>query len=164
MADVSEKHLHHFAHEAHKYREKFHAFREANGKRIEQVVRTVTIGAGAFVAGAIDGRTDKGSGALTIMHVPASLGIGVALIAAGYAGAAGKEWSPHLHNFGDGFIANYAASKGHKFGQDWLNGGLKGAFGGSTAPALPTAAAHGMPDPAQMAQAVANMRAAGGVR
>lgn len=164
MADVSEKHLHRFAHEAHKWREKFHGFREHNAKRIELAVETVVTGAGAFVAGVIDGRTDKGSGALTVMHVPASLGIGVALIAAGYAGAAGKDWSPHLHSFGNGFIANYAAAKGHKFGADWLNGGMKAAFGHPSAPPQQiAAAAHGMPDPAQMAQAVANMQAAAGV-
>jgi hypothetical protein len=164
MADVSEKHLHRFAHEAHKWREKFHGFREANAKAVERTVRTVTIAAGAFAAGTIDGRFDKGDGAPTIMHVPATLAIGVGLIAAGYAGAAGKDWSVHLHNFGDGFVANYAAAKGHKFGADWLHGGVRAAFGHApSAPAQVAAAAHGMPDPAQMAQAVANMQAAAGV-
>ena len=37
MADVSEKHLHRFAHEAHKWREKFHGFREKNAHRVERV-------------------------------------------------------------------------------------------------------------------------------
>ena len=163
MADASEKHLHHFAHEAHKWREKFHGYREKLAGHTERVVRTVEVGAGAFAAGVIDGRFDKGNGAPTILHVPATLAIGVGLAVAGFMDAAGKNWSGHLNNFGDGFIANYAAGKGHKFGQDWQHGGVKAAFLPSSAAPQIAAAAHGMPDPQQMAQAVANMQAAAGV-
>lgn len=153
MANITEEHLHHMAKRHHHISKKFDALRDKFAGMTERAVRTVEVGAGAFLGGVLEGRTDGG----TVLHVPMNLGVGIALSAAGYLDLAGEEYSKHLNNFGDGFIGSYVGSKGYAFGQNWRNTGK--LFGGGQG-ALPAAAASGELSDAQMAAVVERMRQA----
>ncbi len=77
------------------------------------VIRTAEVGMGAFVMGGIQGRF----GDVSIGPVPVSLGSGLLLHAAGFAGVGGKNAS-HLHAIGDGCLAAYLATLGTGVGAD----------------------------------------------
>ena len=92
----------------------------------ERVVRTVEVGAGAFMLGAANGyfgSVDKTTGLQTemsVMGIPISLLAGVGLHAVGFAGVAGKM-DDHMHAFADGALAAYTVHLGHKVGAMVLN-------------------------------------------
>lgn len=154
MANITEQHLHHMAKRHHHTMRKFEALKDKFSGMTERAVRTVEVGAGAWLGGLAEGRTNGG----TVLHVPINLGIGVALSAAGYLDLAG-EWSGHLNNFGDGFIGSYVAATGYNFGKRWRDTGK--LFGGGTPPAaLPPPAVHGDLSEGQMAAIVDRMRQA----
>lgn len=163
MADYAH-HVHqalaHTHQEKEKYKKKWEGIKESLGSKVEATVCLLEVGAGAYLGGLVEGRTDQG----TFMHVPLNLAAGIALAGAGIAGAAG-EWSPHLTNLGSGFVASYAASAGFKFGKTWRGSGslgaaLKGAAGVPAAlptpVAIPTPAVAGYP-PEVMANIAAQM-------
>lgn len=149
----------HFRH-VHAVKEKALAvaakYKERGAAFTRKAVGTVEIGVGAWAGGVLEGRTQG----MTVLHVPAPMLAGLLLVGAGYADLAGKEWSPHLENFGNGFVASCAASLGHRFGENWFAGGLSNALhGGAKTAALGagTPAVHGVPNPAAMAGMVQNM-------
>ena len=123
---------------------------------LPKAVGTVETAVAAGVAGVIQGHAgDKGS---TIGPIPTDLGIGVALNLLGYFHVAGDQWSGHLNNFGDGFLAAYTSSIGFQMGRRWLD---EGHFS-FTSHALPPSgtAVKGEISPGQMADIVARVRAA----
>lgn len=116
-------------------------------------VRTLELGAGAFLGGALEGKTQQGK----FLHVPINLLGGVAAIGAGMLDLAG-DWSPHLATLGEGMVASYASSVGYAFGQRWQAGGLRAAFGGGApVPLPPPPVAIPAPPPAHMAGIVGGM-------
>jgi hypothetical protein len=151
--NVTEEHLHHMAKKLHHTNSKLHAIRAKFSGVTERAVRTVEVGAGAWLGGLVEGRTAGG----TVMHVPINLGVGIALSAAGYLDLAGSEWSGHLNNFGDGFIASYVAATGYAFGKRWKETGKLFA---AKAPAQLAAPVQGDLSEAQMAAIVSRMQQA----
>jgi hypothetical protein len=128
------------------------------GKKFASVtaksVEVLEIGAGAAIAGVIQGREiAKGNvhGA-RLLGLPADLAIGVALEVAGHFDLAGPEWSHHLCNFGAGFIAGYASDWGNAFGKRWVSEGHLPLFERPAGGALPGAVAKGEVHPSQMAE------------
>lgn len=77
----------------------------------ERVVHSAEVGAAAFTAGIIQGRT----GGVEVLGVPLELGLGVTLNLAGFMGLGGRM-SNHLHGFGDGFLAAYLTTLGRGLG------------------------------------------------
>lgn len=82
-------------------------------------VGTVETAAGAWLGGAIEGRTAGG----TVLNVPINLGAGVLFLVAGHLEMAGRDWSDHLNNLGNGFIGSYLAATGYAFGKRWKETG-----------------------------------------
>jgi hypothetical protein len=128
----------------------------------ERFIGTVEVGAGAWLGGAIEGRTAGG----TVMKVPINLGVGALLLAAGHLELAGSQWSGHLNHLGNGFIGSYVAATGYAWGKKWKETGkLFGhhswsqAYGGEMAP---PPAVHGDLSEAQMAAIVQRMQQAAG--
>jgi len=158
MANITEEHLHHMAKRHHTTMRKLDSLREKFSGMTERAVRTVEVGAGAWLGGVAEGRTAGG----TVLNVPINLGVGLALTAAGFLDLAGDEYSKHLNNFGDGFIGSYVAATGYNFGKRWRDSGkLFGDKGGGSLPA----ASSGELSDAQMNNIVARMQqaaAAGG--
>jgi hypothetical protein len=153
MANITEEHLHHMAKRHHTTMRKLDALKEKFSGMTERAVRTVEVGAGAWLGGVVEGRTGGG----TVVHVPINLGVGLALSAAGYLDLAGNEYSKHLNNFGDGFIGSYVAATGFNFGKNWRDTGkLFASKGGG---ALPAAASGEISD-AAMQNIVSRMQAA----
>jgi hypothetical protein len=133
--NLTHHHLHHAYSQAEKHKKKWEAYREKFSAVTEGAIRLVEVGGGAWLGGMLEAKTGQG----TFMHVPINLGIGVALSAAGFLDLAG-EYSEHLNNVGDGFIASYAAATGYNFGKNWKETGK--LFGARSAPApLPSPAA-----------------------
>ncbi len=161
MADFSERHVHHIAQHAHRVHRKHEALKAKFKGFTERFVSTLEVGAGAYLGGVLEGRTNDGK----VLHVPINLGAGLLALAAAHLDLAGREWSGHLNNLGNGFVASYAGRAGYHFGEKWLHEGFGAAFGRHPmAPPLPApppaAAAAGVPDPAQMAAIVAQMQQA----
>ena len=78
MANITEEHLHHMAKRHHATMKKLDGLREKFSGMTERFVGTVEIGAGAWLGGAVEGRTAGG----TVLKVPINLGVG-ALLARG---------------------------------------------------------------------------------
>ena len=119
-------------------------------------IRLAEVGAGAWLGGVLEGKTSQG----TFFHVPVNLGVGLILAGAGALDLAG-DWSPHLSNLGDGFIASYAAATGYSFGKRWKETGK--LFGSVQAPVplpppMPVAPPVAAGDPYGMGQMAAAMR------
>jgi hypothetical protein len=129
-------------------------------------VGTIETGAGAWLGGAIEGRTGGG----TVLRIPINLGVGAILLAAGHLDLAGDRWSDHLNNLGNGFIGSYVAATGYAFGKRWRETGKILGGGGHpwTSPyengwphqAEAAPAVHGDLSEAQMAAIVQRMQAA----
>jgi hypothetical protein len=117
-------------------------------------VEVLEIGAGAAVAGVIQGRAiaqGHMEGA-RILGLPADLMLGVGLELAGHFDLAGEEWSHHLCNFGAGFIAGYASDWGVAFGKRWVSEGHLPLLESKPTPAL----SKGEVTPEQMASVLAD--------
>ena len=124
MANITAAHLHHMARRHHAVRQKFEGFREKSKKFAHTLFGVAETGAGAWLGGAIEGRTSGGS----IGPLPINLGIGGLLLAAGHLNLAGTEYSKHFENLGNGFIGSYLAATGYAFGKRWKES--KHLFGG----------------------------------
>lgn len=136
------------------------------GKKIASVtaksVEVLEIGAGAAIAGVIQGR-EIAKGNLKGAHIlglPADLFIGIGLELAGHFDLAGEEWSQHLCNFGAGFIAGYASDWGVSFGKRWIEEGhlplLERKPVSQLASPPQTVAAKGEVSPEQMADVLSS--------
>jgi hypothetical protein len=88
--------------------------RAAATRTVQTVVHTTEVSSAAFVAGVVQGRY----GGIELLGVPLDLGLAVALHVAAFVGLAGRS-SPHLHGFGDGFLAAFLTTTGRGVGQAW---------------------------------------------
>src|ERR1700751_1522786 len=121
---ITEEHLHHMAKRHHATMQKLDGLREKFAGFTGRFVGTIETATGAWVGGAIEGRT---AGA-TIGPLPINLGVGALLLAGAHLNLAGDPWSGHLNNLGNGFIGSYLAAPGYAFGKRWR--GTKSMFGG----------------------------------
>ena len=119
MANITEEHLHHMARRHHATMKKLDGLREKFGGITKRSISTLEMGAGAWLGGAIEGRT---AGA-ALGPLPINLGVGVLLLAAGHLDLAGDKYSEHLNNIGNGFIGSYLAATGYAFGKRWKDTG-----------------------------------------
>jgi len=159
MANITEEHLHHMAKRHHATMRKLDGLREKFSGITERFVGTLEVGAGAWLGGAVEGRTGGG----TVLKVPMNLGLGAVLLAAGHLDLAGGQWSGHLNNIGNGFIGSYVAATGYAFGKRWKETGKMFGGGGHpwTQPYGEVApAVHGDLSEAQMASIVSRMQQA----
>jgi len=150
-------HVHHLAHRAHSLHRRLEALRAKLSGTTARAVRTLEVSAGALVGGVIQGKA--GPEGAHVLHVPVDLGLGLALNVLGYFDAAG-DYSEHLNNLGDGFIASYLSNVGFGWGNSWRTTGK--LFGPKAAPAaLPGAPApvvQGDISPQKMAEIIARTR------
>jgi len=160
--NVTEEHLHHMAKRHHHTMGKLRAIQDKARALTSRFIGTLEVGAGAWLGGVAEGRLKHpdGSGG-TVMHVPVNLAAGVALLAAGHLELAGKEWSDHLNNLGNGFVGSYVAAAGYTFGTNWRDTGrLFGHGAAALPPPAPAPAVTGELSEAQMADIVRRMQAA----
>jgi len=128
MANITEEHLHHMARRHHAVMQKFDGLREKSKKFAHTFFGIAETGAGAWLGGAIEGRSSGGS----IGPVPYNLGIGALLLTVGHLNLAGVEYSKHFENLGNGFVGSYLAATGYAFGKRWKDSGhVLGGGGGS---------------------------------
>lgn len=168
MANITEEHLHHMARRHHATMQKLDGLRAKFSGITQRFVGTLGTGAGAWIGGAIEGRTGGG----TVLSVPINLGVGAVLLAAGHLDLAGDQWSEHLNNIGNGFIGSYVAATGYAFGKRWKDTGKVLGGGGHpvTHPyengwsheAVPPTSVHGDLSTDQMADIVRRMQQAAG--
>jgi hypothetical protein len=130
MANITEEHLHHMARRHHAVMQKFDGLRAKLTKGAHTFFGVAEVGAGAWLGGAIEGRTSGGS----IGPVPINLGIGALLLTAGHLNLAGGTYSKHFENLGNGFIGSYLAATGYAFGKRWKDSGH--VLGGGSQPWL----------------------------
>lgn len=168
MANITEEHLHHMARRHHATMKKLDEMREEHSGRRQRFLGMFETGAGAWIGGAIEGRTGGG----TLLKVPVNLGVGALLLAVGHLNVLDDKWAPHLNNLGNGFIGSYVAATGYAFGKRWKE--TKSMFGGGGhpwtspyengwpqgAPEASGPAVHGELDEAQMAAIVQRMQQA----
>lgn len=128
MANITEEHLHHMARRHHATMKQLDGLREKFSGMTRGFVGTLETGAGAWLGGAIEGRTGGG----TVMHVPLNLGAGLLLLTAGHLNLAGEQHSEHLNNLGNGFVGSYVAATGYAFGKRMKETGK--LFGGGGHP------------------------------
>lgn len=167
MAHITEEHLHHMARRHHATMKKFDSLREKYSGLARGLVGTLETGAGAWIGGAIEGRTGGG----TVLKVPINLGVGALFLALGHLDLVGG-WSGHLNNLGNGFVGSYVAATGYAFGKRWKETGkLIGGGGHPWAQPYENAWPHQMETPPpvhgdlsepQMAAIVARMQQAAG--
>lgn len=158
MANITEEHLHHMARRHHATMKKLDGYREKFAALTERFTGTLETGAGAWLGGAIEGRT---AGA-TVLKVPINLGVGAILIAAAHFELAGAQWSGHLNQLGNGFVSSYIAATGYAFGKRWRDTGKLWGHHSWSSPyeEVPPAVTHGDLSDAQMANIVARMQQA----
>jgi hypothetical protein len=167
VANITAEHLHHMARRHHATMKKLDGIQERYSGVTKRLIGTAETGAGAWIGGAIEGRTAGG----TVLKFPINLGVGALLLGAGFLKLAGP-WSDHLNNIGNGFIGSYVAATGYSFGKRWRETGKILGGGGhpwahpyetgwpqAEAPA-PSPAVHGDLSEAQMAHIVHQMQAA----
>jgi hypothetical protein len=118
MANITEEHLHHMARRHHATMKKLDGIRERVTGITGRFVGTIEAAAGAWLGGAIEGRT----GGASIGPLPVNLGVGVLLLAGSHLEMA-KKWSDDLNNLGNGFIGSYLAATGYAFGKRWKETG-----------------------------------------
>jgi len=82
-------------------------------------VNTIETAAGAWLGGAIEGRT----GGAAIGPLPVNLGVGALLLVGGHLNLAGGQYSEHLNQLGNGFVGSYLAATGYAFGKRWKETG-----------------------------------------
>lgn len=158
MANITEEHLHHMARRHHETMKKFEGLRAKVSRVGKGLFSTVEVGAGAWLGGAIEGKT----GGSTVLRVPINLGLGAALIAAGHIpGLVSEEWSSHLNNLGNGFLGSYVAATGYAFGKRWRDTGkLLGGHSWTQPYGEIPPSVQGDLSAAEMADTVARMQAA----
>src|SRR4029077_12944206 len=157
MANITEEHLHHMARRHHATMKKLDGLREKFSGITERFVGTIEVGAGAWLGGAVEGRTGGG----TVLKVPINLGLGAVLLAAGHLDLGGTQESGDLNNLGNGFIGSYVAATGYAFGKRWKETGkLFGGHSWSQPYGEVGPAVHGDLSEAQMAAIVQRMQAA----
>ena len=125
---------------------------EAKGERAAHYgFTTAEVTGGAFLAGVVQGRAgDEGA---HILHIPAEIVGGAALLAAGWTNFFGK-YSDHVANVGIGALAAFAAGKGFGVGKHWHDTGS--LFGGGAPASLPAGTVvKGELDPMMAAQIAA---------
>ena len=132
----------------------------------QKAVTTLEVLTGAALGGVLQGMAKNQERGARIGFVLLDLTIGGALELAGLLNLAGKEWSPHVANFGTGFLAAWAVDKGHQIGTNKRLGGSFFRHASAPAALAPGAAAaiaaHGAASPQQVAEAVlANMQGQG---
>ena len=127
MANITEEHLHHMARRHHATMKKLDGLREKFGGITQRTISSLEMGAGAWLGGAIEGRT---AGA-ALGPLPINLGVGVLLLAASHLDLAGDKYSEHLNNIGNGFIGSYLAATGYAFGKRWKETGKMFGGGGN---------------------------------
>lgn len=156
--EFTRQHVEHIVGRHHQLARKFEALKGKFEGITAGTIETLEVSAGALAGGVIDGRWgSKDKGLPSIMHIPVTLGAGLALNVLGHFDVAGKQWSPHLCNVGNGLLASYLSSVGFHFGQNWQARGSLFAKKGSAA--LP-AAASGSIGEAQMADILRNLQTA----
>lgn len=116
---ITEEHLHHMARRHHATMQKLDGLRSKFAGITSRFVGTVEIATGAWVGGAIEGRTAGG----TVLSVPINLALGAVLLAGSHFNVAGPQLSEHLNQFGNGFIGSYLAATGYAFGKRWKETG-----------------------------------------
>lgn len=158
MANITEEHLHHMAKRHHATMKKYDGLREKLAHRAGFLFGTLETATGAWLGGAIEGRT----GGMTVLKVPVNLGAGALLLVAGHLDLAGPQWSGHLNNVGNGLIGSYLAAVGFAFGKRWKESGKIWGGHSWTTPygEVPPAHAAGDLSEAQMAAIVQRMQAA----
>jgi hypothetical protein len=119
MANITEEHLHHMARRHHATMQKFDGLRKKFSGVAQRFIGTVEVGAGAWLGGAIEGRTGGG----TVLNVPINLAVGGLLIAAAHLDLADGQYSAHLNDLGNGFFGSYVAATGYSFGKRWKETG-----------------------------------------
>lgn len=174
MAHITEEHLHHMARRHHATMQKLDGLRGQITGYAQKSFGLLETGAGAWAGGMIEGKY----GGAALGPLPYNLLAGVGFLIAGYANLGGAEYSKHMENIGNGFIASYTSALGYAFGKRWKETGH--AFGGGGSPwmhpyengwpknlgaaaAAPTAAGQWPtmdPTPAQMAAIAQQMQAA----
>ena len=153
---------HAIAHRAHSLHRRLEKMREKLSGTTAKAVRTLEVSAAALAGGVIQGKA--GPEGAHLFHVPVDLGLGLALNVLGYFDAAGDEYSDHLNNLGDGFLASYLSNVGFGWGNTWRTTGK--LFGPKAAPMLAPAgpapaAVQGEISPQAMAEIVERVRRAG---
>lgn len=128
MANITEEHLHHMARRHHATMKKLDGIREKVAGITGRFIGTAETAAGAWIGGAIEGRTAGG----TVLRIPINLGVGAILLAVGHLDLVGADWSNHVNNVGNGFIDSYVAATGYAFGKRWRETGK--VFGGGGHP------------------------------
>jgi len=126
MANITAEHLHHMAKRHHATMKELDGLRAKFSGFTKGFVSTLETGAGAWIGGAIEGKTGGG----TVMNVPWNLGAGLVLLAAGHLNLAGEQYSEHLNNVGNGFVGSYVAATGYAFGKRWRETGKLTGGGG----------------------------------
>lgn len=118
------KHIKHLADQVVHHKKKHEHLQGKFEGIVEGTFRVAEVGAGAWLGGVLEGKTAQ----RTFFHMPLNLLVGIGLAGVGAVGYAG-DWSPHLSNLGEGFVASWAASAGYSFGKKWNEtGNLFGAI------------------------------------
>lgn len=117
---VGEQHLHHLAKRLHSANRTIDEFLAKRHIRYAVLVNAAEIGAGAWLGGMIEGKTNNGT--LPLVKMPINLGVGVGLSVLGLLDFTGR-YGTHLANVGAGFLGSYAATMGYAFGKKWADTG-----------------------------------------
>jgi len=96
------------------------------------MVHSAEVGMGALVMGGIQGRF----GDVSIGPVPVSLGAGLALHAAGFAGIGGRN-AQHLHGLADGCLAAYLTTIGTGVGANMRKKAVSSGMAGDVRTGIP---------------------------
>ena len=162
MVNITREHIAHLYNRGQQASRRLDALRDRLTGVTRKAVGTLETAAAAGVGGLIQGRA--GAEGSHILHVPTDLGLGLVLNVLGYFNAAG-DYSEHLNNVGDGFLASFTSSVGFGWGAAWretgkFSFGKPGAGGGGALPPGPATKSSGEIPAAQMADIVARVRAA----
>jgi hypothetical protein len=149
---MTEAHVHHLARRNDSLQQKIAKLQGKAAKVVSHSVGTLEVAAGAALGGVLQGMSKKEGGA-RIFHVPADLAIGLGLNIAGHLDLAGREWSGHLGNVGNGFVAAYFTEAGYAIGKRKRETGHFFQKKGTAALPAP-AAAQGEVSPQAMAEAL----------
>jgi len=174
MVNITSEHLKHMAQRHHATMKKLDGLTEKVRRTGGRLIGSVETGAGAWIGGAIEGRT--GGGTVPVLRIPINLGIGFALLLAGHTLASQDPanpanrgwggWGDHLDNIGNGFLSSYVAATGYSFGKRWRETGSAFGGGGNTwthpyqVDGGPPTAVHGDLNEGQIAAIVHQMHVA----
>lgn len=113
----------------HATMKKLEGLREKMTGAAGHVAKVLEVGAGAWLGGAIEGRTAGAS----VGPLPVNLLAGIALVGASHLKPVENSGrSDDLNNLGNGFIGSYFAATGYAFGKRWKETGK--VFGGGGHP------------------------------